>query len=612
MISHLTRKIIACVIILLISVYASADTPVSLLRSYAGNINFVGTEATRRTQSNSQNACSVLSQNTSNTATISGIPAGATIISAHLYWAGSYSTQTGSTRTTPDYFVNFEGSGISADSSRRYTANYTAGPYNLDFFNGVADVTAYVRARPDPNGSYRFRGLSVNTAAQHCSSQSVLAGWSLVIIYSAPSEDYRVVNIYEGFQTFRGQSISLTPTNFVIPSAPINGKVSHITWEGDSGNSSPLNGFSERLSFNNVILSDAANPANNQFNSISSILSALPSNGNTDTTSYGVDFDAYSVTSLLAAGQTSATTVYSSGGDLVLLSAEVFSVTNTPVSDLAISKTHTGDFTIGNTGEYHIQVTNNGPSTEPGPIVITDNLPTGLSYLSATGTNWSCTPSGQTVNCTYTGSLAVGASTPVLTIRVSVSAAAFPSIINSATVSGSHFDNVSSNNTANDSTNVIAKPIISLKKTMRILSDPVNDSSLPKAIPGALAEYTITASNAGSQATDNNSIVVSDAIPANTALYVNDINGTGSGPVHFVDGSPASGLSYTFSGLTSTTDHLAFSNDGGNTFTYTPSADADGVDTSVTHIRIATQGQFQPASNAGNPSFQLKFRVKVK
>jgi hypothetical protein len=113
-------------------------------------------------------------------------------------------------------------------------------------------------------------------------------------------------------------------------------------------------------------------------------------------------------------------------------------------------------------------------------------------------------------------------------------------------------------------------------------------------------------------ATDNNTTIITDAIPPNTALYVNDISGAGTGPIRFVDGSPPSGLSYNFVSLASTTDGLSFSNNGGVSFVYTPSPDADGVDTNVTNIRIATIGQFLASSGSGDPSFNVLFRVKVQ
>ena len=606
------RKLILFIILLFPLVSTFADTPVSLFQSYAGNINFVGAQATRRTQSNAGNACAVMARNTTNTATISGIPAGATIVAAHLYWAGSYSTQAGSTRTTPDYRVRFEGSTTTAPSNRRYTANYSVGSISVDFFSGVADVTSRVLARGNPNGSYSFRGLSVNTAAQHCTTASVTAGWSLIIIYEEPSEDLRVINLFEGFQAFRGQSITLTPNNFRIPASPINGKHAHITWEGDSTNSGNYNGFSERLTFNGNTLIEPANPANNQFNSVSTISSIAPSTGATDYNSYGIDYDAYNIDAYLSAGDTSATSVYSTGGDLVLLSSEIISVTNTPVSDLAISKSHTGNFNVGQNGTYTIVVSNNGPNNEPGPIVVSDTLPAGLTYVSATGSGWTCSATGQLVTCNRTGSLAVGASTANITLTVSVGSAASPSVTNTASVSATNFDNISANDSNSDTAVVTSAPAITLQKTLTTISDPVNGTNNPKAIPGALAEYTLTASNSGNSATDNNTITVSDAIPANTALYVNDISGAGTGPIRFVDGSPPSGLSYTFTNLASTTDNVKFSNDGGTSYNYTPSPDVDGVDTNVTNVSITPQGQFLASSGSGNPSFQIKFRVKVQ
>ena len=315
-----------------------------------------------------------------------------------------------------------------------------------DFYSGVVDVISRVTARSNPNGSYSFSGLSVNTATPHCAPQAVLAGWSLVIIYEAVSEDFRVVNLYEGFDDFRGSSITLSPSNFKVPVSPINGKFAQLTWEGDLYNSATLNGFSEKLTFNGSVLTDASNPADNQFNSISTILSRLPSTGTTDNASYGVDFDAYSINSFLSAGQTSATTTYSSGGDLVLLSMEILSVTNTPISDLSVSKiaTNTGNFKVGsNNATYSITVNNAGPNIEPGPINVTDTLPTGLSYVSATGTGWSCSAVSQNVTCTRTGGLAVGSSTLPITLTVAVGAAASPSVNNTAKVAGSNFDNIS-------------------------------------------------------------------------------------------------------------------------------------------------------------------------
>jgi len=118
----------------------------------------------------------------------------------------------------------------------------------------------------------------------------------------------------------------------------------------------------------------------------------------------------------------------------------------------------------------------------------------------------------------------------------------------------------------------------------------------------------ITNTAAGSP--DSNTVFLYDPVPANTTLYVGDLSGAGSGPIQFVNGSPSSGLSYTFTSLASTTDNVDFSNNGGSTYTYTPVPDSNGFDANVTNIRINPQGVFA-AAGGSNPYFQVSFRVRV-
>jgi hypothetical protein len=89
-------------------------------------------------------------------------------------------------------------------------------------------------------------------------------------------------------------------------------------------------------------------------------------------------------------------------------------------------------------------------------------------------------------------------------------------------------------------------------------------------------------------------------------LYVGNVPG-GTGPVLFQDGSPGSGLTYTFTSLSSTTDDVDFSNNNGTSWTYVPTANASGVDPAVTHIRIRPKG-----SMAAGSSFTLLFGYVVQ
>ncbi|HET9580892.1 MAG TPA: hypothetical protein VFP44_23910, partial [Usitatibacter sp.] len=68
---------------------------------------------------------------------------------------------------------------------------------------------------------------------------------------------------------------------------------------------------------------------------------------------------------------------------------------------------------------------------------VIDTLPAGLAYVSATGTGWTCSGSGQSATCTTGAVIAAGASHPnAITLTVSVGSAAVGSVTNTATVSG--------------------------------------------------------------------------------------------------------------------------------------------------------------------------------
>lgn len=95
---------------------------------------------------------------------------------------------------------------------------------------------------------------------------------------------------------------------------------------------------------------------------------------------------------------------------------------------------------------YRLVVTNNGPATATN-VQLSDTLPGGVAFGSASTTQGSCSGSGP-VNCNL-GSLAVGNSA-IVTITVTPSSAG--QIVNSAAVSGSEPDPDASNNSASATT----------------------------------------------------------------------------------------------------------------------------------------------------------------
>ena len=157
---------------------------------------------------------------------------------------------------------------------------------------------------------------------------------------------------------------------------------------------------------------------------------------------------------------------------------------------------------------------------------------------------------------------------------------------------------------------ITSGPSLSVTKVVSSFSDPVNNTTNPKSIPGAVKLYAVQVANQGTGAVDNNSMLVVDKIPVNTRMYVGDLGAPGSGPVQFVNGSPSSALTWTFTALNSNTDDLDFSNDGGVTWTYVPVPDTSGGDAAITDIRMRPKG-LMPGQSSGNPSFQLQFRVLI-
>jgi uncharacterized repeat protein (TIGR01451 family) len=148
----------------------------------------------------------------------------------------------------------------------------------------------------------------------------------------------------------------------------------------------------------------------------------------------------------------------------------------------------------------------------------------------------------------------------------------------------------------------IPQPTITMVKTSTVLSDPVNNTTNPKRIPNAVVRYDITLTNSGPGTVDSGTLVLTDPVPTNSAMYVSTVSGN---PVVFINGATASGLTYNYA------THVTYSSTGaGGPWTYTPVPDADGFDPAVRAVRIAPTGVMN-AAGAGNPSFTIQFRVRI-
>lgn len=130
----------------------------------------------------------------------------------------------------------------------------------------------------------------------------------------------------------------------------------------------------------------------------------------------------------------------------------------TGLIDVAISKSHVGDFTEGAVESYTIRVTNTGNLATKGDITVTDYLPSGMTYVSGTGNGWICTSADdRRVVCARTDDLAPSESTTI-SLRVDLADRMLSQVVNMAVVA-TPGDSVESNNTAKDPTNIKPAPL---------------------------------------------------------------------------------------------------------------------------------------------------------
>jgi uncharacterized repeat protein (TIGR01451 family) len=174
-----------------------------------------------------------------------------------------------------------------------------------------------------------------------------------------------------------------------------------------------------------------------------------------------------------------------------------------------------------------MQAMNNGPRALTGSdtITISDTLPAGEDYSGppSFGNNgWSCTFAAPTFTCSRPGPLAIGATTPDLTLVTTATAPA--SLTNQACVTstGSQSDPNNGNDcTSANSSSTAAHADLRIVKAQDISTVTTADNAIT---------YTLTIGNDGPQ--DSSNVIVRDIIPMRTALagatVINAVAGAGS------------------------------------------------------------------------------------
>ena len=298
-------------------------------------------------------------------------------------------------------------------------------------------------------------------------------------------------------------------------------------------------------------------------------------------------------------------------------------ITVDPTPALSVSKSHSGAFSQGSTGQWNITVSNTAASgSTSGTVTVADTLPSGYTLASYTssGSLWTCTGSNA-VSCTATPGIA-GGSSSTITLTVNVPSNSPTSVSNTALAwGGGDLTHTSSGSaaTATDSNVTVAQVPASI--TVHGGGTQTTLVSTPFATPLSVlvedagdvpiqgAMVTFVAPSSGPSGIFNNSTV---AISANTdvngltgvAFTANSIPGSYSVSAS-VSGVAVSALfSLTnaqppaFTSASSTTFEVNLA--GSFSITTSPGFPTNAATLTVSNIQNAVPGINLPSSGTGS------------
>ena len=235
-----------------------------------------------------------------------------------------------------------------------------------------ADVTSQVRAA----GAGRYEVANVQSGT----GPDRYAGWSLVVVYRDPAQPLRSLTVFDGLAAIQqgDPALQIGVSGFKTPLVgAVRTSVGLAAYEGDRGSSG------DRLTLDGQPLSDAANPANNLFNSSVSFEGSntvgqrIPAFVN----GLGFDSDRIRADGVLANGATTATLAASTTLDQYLIQVATFTTDlSTPRLELGktVSDLNGGDVAPGDTLRYTLTVRNGGDDAALG-VQLQDAAPPGTA-----------------------------------------------------------------------------------------------------------------------------------------------------------------------------------------------------------------------------------------
>ncbi|MBC7432388.1 MAG: DUF11 domain-containing protein [Rubritepida sp.] len=225
----------------------------------------------------------------------------------------------------------------------------------------------------------------------------------------------------------------------------------------------------------------------------------------------------------------------------------------------------------GDTFTYYLKAANLSTDTVANGVIVTDALPAGVTFLSATGGG---SLSGSNVTWSLGGVSPLETVNLAVTVRVNTATTAGTILTNTASITAFTQDPDTANNTNTENTAILSPVIparadLSVIKSDNAASVTAGQDADPTIYAGSTFTYTIRAANAGTDAAAN--VVVSDALPAGVTFVSATGGGTLTGStVNWNVGSLAAGTSQTYT-VTVRVDNATLAGSLANTATITSS-----------------------------------------
>jgi len=313
------------------------------------------------------------------------LPPGATIVHAQLYWAATILAAPAKRTVTFDRPGGF-GITVSADESLTVPAGGNV------YYQNTADVTSTVRQYGA--GAYRVSGFDSQPLVDQ-SIDDAFAAWTLVVVYDRPADPVRNVTLFDGLTFVElGGSATVTLSGFLVPTMGFDAKLGVVAYEGDDGGTGDSLAFKSKSAATPTLLGDALNGTTNFFNGTRSVFGRpislagdLPQQTGRARSMSGVDMDVVDITSLVSAGDDSATITASSTSDKYAVGALVTSI-STLAPDLGtlskvvrpIVSRPGGAVFVGDVVEFTVTAKNTGndPALD---VAVTDVLQAGFTFV---------------------------------------------------------------------------------------------------------------------------------------------------------------------------------------------------------------------------------------